>query len=97
MLVDGDPTHREKELVYDAKKDIAHEVNGAYQQSIQPAAENHRRAGDLERSAHERTGLPGVGHQPDAVGAVVVSGHRGYAQSPGSAKERSSASCQPTV
>ena len=97
MLVDGGQAEQQKELVYDARKDIDHEDNPANPQSIRPAAENHRRAVDLERAAHERTGLPGAGHQPDAAGAVAESGHRGNAQSPGSAKERSPAACQPTA
>jgi transposase InsO family protein len=95
MLVDE--AGGEKELVYDARKDIDDEDKPANPQSIRPAAEDHGSAVDLEREAHDRPGLPGAGDQPGAAGAVAESGHRGDAQGAGSEKERPPAPCQPTA
>jgi transposase len=89
------PASRQKELVYDARKDIDHEDKPTNPQSIRTATENHGRVVDLERAAHERAGVPGVGHQPDAVGPVAEPGHRGHAQSAGPEEERSPAADQP--
>ena len=94
MLVDDD-AGREKELVYDARKDIDHEDKPTNPQGIRSAAENHGRVVDLERAAHELTGLPGVGNQSDAVGPVAEPGDRGHAQSAGPEEERSLAAAQP--
>jgi hypothetical protein len=74
--------------VYDARKDIDHEDKPTNPQSIRSSAENNGRVVDLERAAHERPGLSGDGHQPDAVGPVAEPGHRGHAQSAGSEEER---------
>lgn len=93
MLVDGEEASREKELVYDARKDIDHEDNPT--QSIRPTKENHGRAVDLDRTAHDSTNLPGDGDQPDAFGPVAEPGHRGDAQGPGSDEKRSPAAAQP--
>jgi hypothetical protein len=86
MLVDD--AGQEKELVYDARKDIDHEDKPTNPQSIRSAAENNGRVVDLERAAHERPGVSGVGHQPDAVGPVAEPGHRGHAQSAGSRQKK---------
>ncbi len=94
MLVDGEDQAREKELVYDARKDIDDEESQKNPQNIRSAAENHGRAVDLERAAHDGPGLSGIGHQPDAVGRVAESGDRGDAQSAGSHEERSPAASQ---
>ena len=95
MLVDD--AGQEKELVYDARKDIDHEDKPTNPQSIRTAAENHGRVVDLERAPYERPGVSGTFHQPDAVGAVAEPGHRGHAQGPGSHKERSVAADQSAV
>ena len=97
MLVDGDAAGQEKELVYDARKDIDHEDKPTNPQSIRTATENHGRVVDLERAPHERPGVSGTFHQPDAAGAVAEPGHRGHAQGPGSHKEGSAAADQPAV
>ena len=96
MLVD-DHTSRQKELVYDARKDIDHEDNPTNPQSIRSAAENHGRIVDLERAAHEHAGLPGTGNQSDTVGAVAESGDRGHAQGAGPEEERSCSAAQPST
>ncbi len=96
MLVDD--AGREKELVYDARKDIDHEDKPTNPQGIRSAAENHGRVVGLERAAHQRPGLPGDGNQPDAAGPVAEPGHRGHAQGAGSEEEGSFAAAQqPTV
>ena len=94
MLVD-DTASRQKELVYDARKDIGHEDKPTNPQSIRSATENHGRAVDLERAAHQRPGVPGTGDQPNTVGAVAEPGHRGHAQGAGSEEKRSPAAAQP--
>lgn len=93
MLVDD--AGREKELVYDARKDIDHEDNPTNPQGIRSAAENHGRVVGLERAAHQRPGLPGTFDQPDAAGPVAEPGHRGHAQGAGPEEEGSLAADQP--
>jgi transposase InsO family protein len=88
MLVDGAETGNEKELVYDARKDIKNEDKPTISQNIRTATENNGRAVDLDRAAHISAGLPGDGYQPDAVGPVAESGNRSNAQSAGSEQER---------
>jgi transposase InsO family protein len=95
MLVDDTETNCEKELVYDARKDIKNEDNSKTSQNIRATTENNGRAVDLDREAYDSAGLPGNGNQPDAVGSVAELGHRGNAQSAGSDEERSSATAQP--
>ena len=56
-------------------------------QNIRSTTENNGRAVDLDREAHDGAGVSGVGYQPDAVGPVAESGHRGDAQSPGPEQE----------
>ena len=95
MLVDD--AGQEKELVYDARKDIDHEDKPTNPQSIRTAAENHGRVVDLERAAHERPGVSAAGYQSDAAGPVAEPGHRGDAQGPGPEKEGPAAADQPAV
>jgi transposase InsO family protein len=97
MLVDDAETSREKELVYDVRKDIKNEDDPKTSQNIRAATENNGCAVDLDREAHDGTGLPRDGNQPDAVGSVAESGYRGNAQSAGPDEERSSATTQPPV
>ena len=97
MLVDDEVAGREKELVYDTRKDIDHEDKPTNAQSIRPATENHGRAVDLDRTADIVPGLPGTFHQPDAAGPVAASGDRGDAQGAGPEAERSPATDQPTA
>lgn len=95
MLLDGEGCVSQKELVYDARKDIDHEYDQATPQGVRPAAEDHRGAVDLERTAHERTALSGDGHQSGAVGPVAESGDRGDAPGAGSPAEGSAAAGKP--
>jgi len=97
MLVDGADAGGEKELVYDARKDIDDENKPTNPQSIRPAAENNGSAVDLDREAHDGAGLPGAGHQPDAAGPMAEPGDRGDAKSAGPEKERSAAAAEPAV
>jgi transposase InsO family protein len=92
MLVDG--ARREKELVYDARKDIDHENDTTLPQDIRPATENHSRAFALDRAAHDSPALPGDGHQPVAVGPVAASGPGGDAQCAGPEAEGPAAAAQ---
>ena len=94
MLVDDTASHQ-KELVYDARKDINHEDKSTNPQSIRSATEDNGRTVHLERAAHQRPGLPGAFDQPDAVGPVAEPGDRGHAQGAGSEEERSVAAAQP--
>jgi transposase InsO family protein len=95
MLLDGADASREKELVYDARKDIDYEYSQTSSQDIRSATENHSGALHLDRTAHNGAALSGDGHQPGAVGSVAESGHRGNAQCIGSEEERPAASTQP--
>lgn len=94
MLVD-DHANGQKELVYDARKDIDHEDKPTTSQGIRPTAENHSRFVHLDRKADDITGLPGTGHQPDAFGPMAESGDRGDAQNAGPEEERPAAAAQP--
>jgi transposase len=95
MLVDGKDQQPEKELVYDARKDIKDENTQTTSQNIRPSTENYGRAVSLDGTAHDSADLPADGHQPDAFGSVAEPGHRGDAQDPGSDEKRSSAAAQP--
>ena len=93
MLVDG--AGHEKELVYDARKDIENEDDPT--QNIRAAAEDNGSAVDLDREVYDSAGLPADGHQPDAVGPVAEPGDRGDAQSAGPDEERSACPAQPSA
>ena len=97
MLVDGQDQQIEKELVYDARKDIKDEYSPTHPQNIRPGAENHGRFVDLDRTADIGPGLPGPGHQSQFAGPMAEPGHRGDAQIPGSDQEGSSAATQPAA
>jgi transposase InsO family protein len=95
MLVDGQDQQTEKELVYDARKDIKDEYSQTHPQNIRPGTENHGRFVGLDGTADVRAGLPGAGHQPESARPVAEPGHRGDAQIPGSDPEGSPAAAQP--
>jgi transposase InsO family protein len=95
MLVDGADASREKELVYDARKDIDYEYSQTSSQDIRSATEDHSGALDLDRTAHNGAALSGDGHQPGATGSVAESGYRGDAPCTGSEEERPAATAQP--
>jgi transposase InsO family protein len=84
MLVDGKDQQPEKELVYDARKDVKDENTQTSPENIRPTAKNNGRAIGLDGTAHDSADLPGDGHQPDAAWPVAKPGHRGDAQDPGS-------------
>ena len=94
MLVD-DHASSQKELVYDARKDIDHEDNPTNPQSIRSATKDNGCAVHLERAAHQRPGLPGAFDQSNAVGSMAEPGHRGHAQGAGPEEERPGAADQP--
>jgi transposase InsO family protein len=95
MLVDGQDQEPEKELVYDARKDIKDGDSQKSPKSIRPATENHRCAVDLDRTKEFVAGLPGVGHQSEFTGPVAEPGHRGDAEGLGSEEKGSPAAAQP--
>lgn len=64
MLVDDEAAGREKELVYDARKDIDHEDKSTNSERIRTTTENYGRIVDLNRRADDISGLPGTFHQP---------------------------------
>jgi len=97
MLVDGDETSREKELVYDARKDIDHENSQTKSQKIvRPAAENHRRVIGMDRAADNDPDVPGDGHQFESAQPVAESGHGGDAGGPESQKAPAAGSTELT-
>ena len=97
MLVDGQDHSAQKELVYDARKDIDDEDNPTQSQDIRPSTENHGRVVDLDRAAHHGPGMPTDGNQPGPAGPVAEPGHRGDAKGPGSEAEGSDAGAQPPI
>jgi len=97
MLLDGDNASSDKELVYDARKDIDDEHDQDTSPGLRPAAEDHRGALALERTQDERAVVSGDGDQPGAVGSVAASGDRGDAAGAGSQQARSAAAGQPAI
>jgi transposase InsO family protein len=97
MLVDGQDQETEKELVYDARKDIKDEYSQTHPQNIRPGTENHGRFVDLDGTTDISAGLPGTGDQSEFAGSVAEPGHRGDAQIPGSDQEGSCAAAQPAA
>ena len=95
MLVDGESSSSQKELVYDARKDIDHEHDQTTSPGLRPAAEDNRSAFDLERAANDRAALSGDGHQPGPLGPMAESGDRGDAPGAGPQAERSASVGQP--
>jgi hypothetical protein len=81
MLVNGQDQQVEKELVYDARKDIKDEGTQTSAENIRPATENYGRAIDLDRTACDSANLSGDRHQPDAAWPVTEPGHRGMLKS----------------
>jgi len=97
MLVDGESGASQKELVYDARKDIDHEHEQNPTPGLRPAAEDNRGALDLERTENERAALSGAGHQSGSPGPVAESGDRGDAPGAGPQKEGPAAADQPAA
>jgi len=97
MLVDGESGASQKELVYDARKDIDDEHDQDPTSGLRPAAEDNRSALDLERAAYERAALSGDGHQRSPSWPVAESGDRGDAPGAGPQKEGPAAADQPAA
>jgi transposase InsO family protein len=97
MLVDGEAGASQKELVYDARKDIDDEHDQNPTPGLRPAAEDNRGALDLERAENECTALSGDGHQLSAAWPVAESCDRGYAPGAGPQKEGPAAADQPAA
>jgi transposase InsO family protein len=95
MLLDGQDQEGEKELVYDARKDIKDESTRTTQKDIRSATEDYRCAVDLDGTTEFSADLPGARHQSKFTGSVAEPGHRGYAQISGSDEKGSPAAAQP--
>jgi transposase InsO family protein len=76
MLVDGDDATNEKELVYDARKDIDHEKDQA-EKIFRSTSENNGRVVGLDRTAHDDPNVPGAVDQLESVKPMAESGHGG--------------------
>ena len=94
MLVDGEGGASQKELVYDARKEIDHEHEQTNPSGLRPAAEDNRGALDLERAADERAALSGDGHQSGPPWPVAEPGDRRDDPGVGSQAEGSAAADQ---
>jgi transposase InsO family protein len=97
MLVGGEGSTSQKELVYDTRKDIDHEHDQTTSPGLRPAAEDNRSAFDLERAANDRAALSGDGHQCRPFGPVAESGDRGHAPGAGPQAEGPAAADQPAA
>ncbi len=82
MLVDDDEQPREKELVYDARKDIDDEESQESSQILCPATENNGRAVGVDRAAHDGRDVPGVVGESGPVQSMAKPGHGGHANGP---------------
>jgi transposase InsO family protein len=76
MLVDGEDATHEKELVYDARKDINHEENQTQKIIRSPSKDNRRFVG-MDRAAHDNPNVPGAVHQFESTEPVAEPGHGG--------------------
>jgi len=97
MLLDGESAASQKELVYDAIKEIQNEHDQDPTPGLRPAAEDNRGAIDLERAANERAALSGDGHQRSPSWPVAESCDRGDAPGAGPQKEGPAAADQPAA
>jgi hypothetical protein len=97
MLLDGESAAFQKELVYDARKDIDDEHDQDPTSGLRPAAEDNRSALDLERAENERAALSGAGHQSSPFRPVAEPGNRGDAPGAGPQKEGPAAADQPAA
>jgi len=97
MLVDGQSAASQKELVYDAIKEIQNEHDQDPTPGLRPAAEDNRGALALERTQNERAALSGAGHQCGASWSVAESCDRGDAPGAGPQKEGPDAADQPAA
>jgi hypothetical protein len=88
MLLDGKDSLNEKELVYDARKDIDHENSQSKSSIIRSATENHGRVIGVDREAHDGPVMPGDGNQSDTFGSLAKPGHGGDADCPESEETR---------
>jgi transposase InsO family protein len=95
MLLDGQDQEPEKELVYDARKEIKNESTSTSPKSIRPAAKNYRCTVGLDGTTEFSADLPGAGDQSGFTGSVAEPGHRGNAEGPGSDEKGSPAAAQP--
>jgi hypothetical protein len=98
MLVDDEKASGEKELVYDARKDIDHEDSQKSTQKIlRSTTENHRRTVGLDRAADNISDVPGAGHQLESFKPVAESGHGGDARGLQSEKAPRAGSVELTI
>jgi transposase InsO family protein/transposase-like protein len=80
MLVDGADPSGEKELVYDAGKDIDHEKDHSTQ--LRSAGQDHGRAVGMDRTAHDIADVQRDVGQRSAVESVAEPGHGGPGHGP---------------
>ena len=88
MLVDGEDGSREKELVYDARKDIDHENSQEKSQIVRSPSEDNGRAVDLDGATHDQPDMQGDVHQRGSFGPLAEPGHGGDAHGAESEKSR---------
>jgi transposase InsO family protein len=80
MLVDGEEAAREKELVYDARKDIDHEDSQKSSEKIvQRPAEDHRRTVGMDRASDDVTDVRGDGDKFESIKPMAEPSHGGDA------------------
>ncbi len=97
MLLNGQDQEPEKELVYDARKEIKDGNTNTSPKSIRPAAENYRGAVAVDGTTEFSTDLPGTGDQSEFAGSVAELGHRRYAEGLGPHEKGSSSTTQPSA
>ncbi len=80
MLVDGEETASQKELVYDARKDIDHEDSQKSSEKIvRRPAEDHRRTVGMDRATDDVTDVRGDGDKFESIKPMAEPGHGGDA------------------
>jgi len=81
MLVDDKDTNNDKELVYDARKDIDHEKEQT-PKGLRSPSENNRRFIGVDREKDHHPDVPGIVHQFQPAEPVAEPGHGGDGHGP---------------
>ena len=77
MLVDGEDTTHEKELVYDARKDDINHEKDQTTKILRSPSETNRRVVGMDRTADDNPNVPGAVHQFKSFEPVAEPGYGG--------------------
>jgi len=90
MLVDGQDSPHEKELVYDARKDDINHEKDQTAKILRSPSENNSRVVGMDRTANDNPNVPGAVHQFESFEPVAEPSHGGHGNGPEPQAQRSS-------